>query len=79
MTVTGILIMLWSNVQLNRAFGSRGGVHIQLAGMDHRVLGGLWTRKKALGRRGGARGGWAFSSQEESGFAVACDISGFYL
>lgn len=79
MTVTGILIMLWSNVQLNTAFGSRGRVHIQLAGIDHRVLGGLWTRKKALGRRGGAGRWLGLSELEVSGFAVACDLSGFYL
>lgn len=28
--VLGILFILWSVIQLNRAFGLKGGVHIQL-------------------------------------------------
>lgn len=31
-TVTGILFMLWFDVQLKTVFGSRGVVHIQLTG-----------------------------------------------
>lgn len=40
--VSGIPLLSWSVIQLNRAFGSRDGVHIQLARVDHRVLAGPW-------------------------------------
>lgn len=34
---------------------------------------------RPLGEEMGPEGGWAFPSPEVSGFAVACDVSGFYL
>lgn len=69
--------MLWSTVQLNKAFGWRGGVHIQLAGMDQRVLGGLRTRERAaLGRRGRAgRGGRLRGPFETRRRTVVADVS----
>lgn len=34
---------------------------------------------RPLGEEVGLEGGWAYPSPEVSDFAVACDVSGFYL
>lgn len=79
--------MLWSFVQLNKAFSSREAVHIQLARMDQRVPSGLRTRESGLvcvcGGDGRVEKGWGWKvvpPLEPGGKCwVVVTVSGSYI
>lgn len=70
--------MLWFIVQLNRAFGLRGRVHTELAGLDQNPWQTQGKRKSGPWRR---RGG-PFGVQEANGsrcVMVMVTVSGSYI
>lgn len=73
--------MLWPDVQLESGISSRGGVHIQLVRMNHRVPPGLSKERPLRKRRQGQKVAWALSSQEVAGDGVChgCDCLWIFI